>query len=119
VIAEYNTNPWVLLPPSKVNWILQQPDHILDVMQPRGERFKAKYTLPVGAHIEEVAALRQWLLRGVGNSTTSAMEEIGTGFDKLWDLDTESWRDVCVFSSMVQIIAPLMHRMFLNQPSCR
>jgi len=47
------------------------------------------------------------------------MEEIAATFDELWGTDTNGWKDVCVFDTIMQVVARASNRAFVGLPLCR
>jgi hypothetical protein len=58
------------------------------------------------------------LLRQLGNLTMDIMDELTTGLDETWGLDTEKWSSVCVFENMMATIARTSNRIFVGLPLC-
>jgi cytochrome P450 len=46
-------------------------------------------------------------------------DELQCTFDETWGLDTEEWKEVCIFDNMMIMIAHASNRMFLGFPLCR
>jgi cytochrome P450 len=111
----------VILPALSTDWIINQPDDILDAKQAQIDTLQADYTfrdkvIVHQPHHEHV--IKTDLLRQLGNLTMDIMDELTAGFDETWGFDTEEWKSVCVFENMRAIIARTSNRIFVGLPLC-
>lgn len=110
-----------LLPAASTEWIINQSDDVLNVKQAHIETLQADYTFsdptvvrqPHQDHIVKTDLLRQ-----LGSLTMDIMDELTTGFDETWGLDTEKWKSIRVFDNMMAIIARTSNRIFVGLPLC-
>ena len=111
----------VLLPAAAIEWIISQPDEVLDAQQIQIEDLQTDYTFsdPIIArqpHHEHV--IRTELRRQLGNLTLDVMDELTVGLDETWGLNTKEWKSIGVYDNMSSIIARSSTRVFLGLPLC-
>jgi hypothetical protein len=111
----------ILLPASSTEWIINQPDEILNVKQAHMDGLQSDYTFSDPAvvrqpHHEHV--IKTDLLRQLSSLTMDIMDELTTGFDETWGLETENWKSIGVFANMMAIIARTSNRIFIGLPLC-
>lgn len=46
-------------------------------------------------------------------------EEIASGFDETWGMDTQAWKEIVVFDNLMEIIPRAVNRMMVGLPLCR
>ena len=109
----------VVLPPGSTEWIINQPDEVLSVKEVHFEELQVDHTfsdpaitrMPYHEHV-----IKTDLLRHLGHLTMDIMDELKTGFDETWGLDTKEWTSIGVFDNMMTIIARTSNRIFVGLP---
>ena len=111
-----------MLPITSAQWLIDQPDHVLSVLDVHKKLLATEYTFwnpeivrnPTHEHI-----VRTDLTRQLGSLTTEIMAELEAGFDETWGFDTENWKRIGVFDNMMRIVARTSNRIFVGLPLCR
>jgi hypothetical protein len=111
----------VLLPAASTEWIINQPDDILNVKQAHIDALQADYTFTDPAVVRQPYhehVVKTDLLRQLGSLTMDIMDELAIVFDETWGLDTKKWKSIIVFENMMAIIARTSNRIFVGLPLC-
>lgn len=111
----------MLLPPSKANWVVEQPDDVLSVHELLCDVFQFEYTLmspEVTRSPTQTELIKRDLTRQVGPLTGVLMDEVQRSFDDIWGLETEHWREVRIHQTVQKIIARSSYRVFVGAPIC-
>ncbi len=110
-----------MIPPSQIAWLLAQPDHILNTKEVHADALQSDYTLlhpRIVRHPIHEEVIRRDLTRQLGSLAMEIMDELGSGFDQYWGLDTENWKEACVYENMMRFIARTSNRIFVGLPLC-
>jgi cytochrome P450 len=105
-----------------MQWLLEQPDNILSVSALHYDLLEGDYGFtdphllkdPYHEHV-----VHRSLARRVGPLVMDIWDEMQSALDTTWGLDTENWKDICVFDNMMIVIARASNRLFLGLPLCR
>ncbi len=111
----------ILLPATSTEWIVSQPDEVLNVKQAHIDALQANYTFSDPAivrHPHHEHIIKTDLTRQLGNLTMDIMDELMIGFDETWGLEIGKWKSVPVFENMMAIIARTSNRIFVGLPLC-
>lgn len=111
----------VLLPPSYTDWIINQPDDVLNVKEVHRQALQTEYTMAhpvIVQHPFHEDVVRRDLTRQLGSLTEEIMDELAAGFDQYWGMDTEDWKEICVWEDTMKIIAMTSNRIFVGLPLC-
>lgn len=111
----------VLLPPASTEWIINQPDDVLNVKEAHIEALQSDYTFTDPAVVRQPYhehVIKTDLTRQLGNLTMELVDELATGLDEIWGLDADQWKSVVVFKDMMAIIARTSNRIFVGLPLC-
>ncbi|KAI2635828.1 cytochrome P450 [Hypomontagnella submonticulosa] len=122
VLPYYINGPQVILPNSQIKWLLEQPDWVLSQERVNRQFLEADYTFlhanlvdgPVHPDI-----IQHQLTKKIGTFTDDIIEEANLCLEETWGLDTEEWREVKVYDTMLILIARLSTRVFIGLPLCR
>jgi hypothetical protein len=111
----------ILLPAASTEWIIDQPDEVLNVKQAHMDALQSDYTFSDPAvvsqpHHEHI--VKTDLLRQLGSLTMDIMDELTTSFDETWGMETKNWKSIGVFANMMAIIARTSNRIFVGLPLC-
>ena len=115
-------NSFVLVPPTHIKWITEQPETILNVKEMQKESLQTDYSLldPSMADrpIHELT-IRRDLTRGLGALVPVIMEELSVGVDQFWGTEEGEWREVCPFEDCMSIVSRASNRIFVGLPLCK
>lgn len=63
--------------------------------------------------------IKNELTKQIGGFTDDIVEEMTTCLKECWGTDTDQWREIQVYDTMLDVIARLSTRVFIGQPLCR
>jgi hypothetical protein len=112
----------IVLPASATTWLINQPNDVLSTQAAHADQLQPKFcwVQPIMAldpfHEETI---KHELTRRLGSLTMDIMDKLGTSFDEIWGTNTVDWQEVCVFTTLMQIIARASNRVFVGLPLCR
>lgn len=110
-----------MLPPSKVNWLVDQPEDVMSVRKLLSDVFQLDYTLMSPEVVRtsiQTELIKRDLTRQVGPLMSELSDEVERSFDDIWGLETNRWREVCIYETMQKIIARSSYRAFVGAPIC-
>ena len=122
IVPLTGTGDLVLLPRSDIQFVVDQPDTVLNMHTQVEESLQIDYTVtdpnlvhnPVHHHLITTTLTNQ-----VGNLVPDVADETAWSVDRHWGVDTDRWTDVCVFETMCGIIGSVTNRVFVGLPYCR
>ncbi|KAL8737232.1 MAG: hypothetical protein Q9181_001886 [Wetmoreana brouardii] len=122
LLPDFSGKPIIIVPPSQLKWLTDQPDHVLSTAAFHYDAQQGDYAFthprllqdPYHEHV-----LHKTLPRKVGALVPDLWDEIAHTFDHTWGTDTQSWKEVGVHESIDHLVAPTVNRMILGLPSCR
>ena len=71
------------------------------------------------SNLFHVEVVRRDLTRSLSSTAGPVADELGAALDEHWGTDTEVFRDIPAFESMMNILARAIGRVFVGQPLCR
>lgn len=111
--------PEVVLPPSQVRWLVEQPDNVLSIDECLIKDLEFSYTTPKAwsfarpFHVEAINKLRLDSLVG------DMAEEVRDSIDREWGTDTENWKEVNIEHTMGYVLTQITARVFVGEPLCK
>lgn len=121
MVKNLNETVTLLLPPEKAQWIADQPQTVLNSRESLRQVLKMDYTFPdpeLAAHPAHVDVIKQGLNRNMLAVTPGIIDEMSLAFDEVWGTDTEEWKDVGVFNTLLQVITRTANRALVGLPLC-
>ena len=113
--------PEVVLPPSQLSWILNQPASVLSVIELHRQALQSDYTMldsNIVRHPIHERMIVENMIKQVGTFTEPVMDEFSHCFEDYWALRDNDWHDVCLWDSTLKFIARVSHRTFVGLPLC-
>ena len=111
----------ILLPPNAFTWLAEQTDINLSLsaVLHKSMQFEHTFLLPrlAGSYLG-ADTIKIDLTRHFGSLIPELLDEADAAFADMWGLDTEQWNEVCVFSTLMQIVARVGNRAFVGKPLC-
>ena len=110
--------PEVVLPPSQVRWLVEQPESVLSIDRALKKDLEFDYTTPTAwsftrpFHVEAINKLR------LDNLVEDMSEEVQESIDREWGLDTTKWKDVNIEDTMRNVLVQITARVFVGPPLC-
>ncbi|KAI1367696.1 cytochrome P450 [Xylaria arbuscula] len=122
VLPYFINGPQVVLPPSQIPWLMEQPDDVLSQEAVNREFLQADYSFfhanmvdgPVHPEI-----IQHQFTKKIGNFSDDIVDEVRACLDDCWGTDTEEWREVKVYDTMLLVISRMSLRVFMGLPLCR
>ncbi|KAF4631039.1 hypothetical protein G7Y89_g7099 [Cudoniella acicularis] len=93
----------LLIPASRVKWIVNQADSALD---------------SAAMQKELEGNIRRDLTRSLPSLIPEIIDELEGAIDDGWVCDTDKWNDVVVFETMLKVVAITSNRVFIGLPLC-
>lgn len=122
MLPYYINGPQIILPNSQIRWLLEQPDTVLSQEKVNRQFLEADYTFlhanlvdgPVHPEI-----IQHQLTKRLNTFTNDVVEEVNICLEEIWGTDTEEWREVKVYDTMLTLVARLSTRVLVGVPLCR
>lgn len=101
---------------------MEQPDDVLSQEAVNREFLQADYSFfhanmvdgPVHPEI-----IQHQFTKKIGNFADDIVDEVRACLDDSWGTDTEEWREVKVYDTMLLLISRMSLRVFMGLPLCR
>jgi hypothetical protein len=122
VLPNVLTGPEVVLPKSQMEWLMQQPDDVLDQNEVNRDFLQADHTMLHRKVIFDSVhgeVIKKELTRGLGEFTGAVIEEIDYAFRLAWGVDTKEWREIVTYDTMSEIISRISNRVLVGLPLCK
>jgi len=106
---------------AQMDWLLQQPDSVLDQNEVNRQFLQADYTMlhpKVVRDTVHAEVIRRELTKQLGDFTGDVVEEIDFAFIKNWGTDTKEWKEVVAYDTMSDIISRISNRVLVGLPLC-
>lgn len=111
----------ITLPPEKLSWLLEQPDHVVSAADFHYEILAGRYAWTDGS-INRILfhehVVHKYIVRRDAKLLAGMWDEIGTAVDELWGTSPE-WHDVGVLASSSELILRVVNRALVGLPLCR
>lgn len=107
---------------SQMEWLLQQPDNVLDQNEVNRDFLQADYTMLHPKVIRDTVhaeVIRHELTKKLGDFTGDVVEEIDLAFRENWGVDSTKWTEVSVYGTMSDVITRLSNRVLVGVPLCK
>ncbi|KAG9233638.1 putative Ent-kaurene oxidase [Amylocarpus encephaloides] len=122
VLPNFLTGPEVIIPLSMMDWLLQQPDSVLNQGEINRDFLQADHTMLHQKVITDTVhadVIRKELTRNLGLFTGDVIEEVDFAFRKAWGVDEKDWKTVGAYDTMTEVIARISNRVLVGLPLCR
>ena len=112
----------VMVPQEHISWLVDQKDRVLSAEVARKKNLAWKWLFP--STVDPVHDLivfdvvRRELPRNLGVLQPVILEEMCKAINTSMSLETDGWRDVCLWKSMRRIIEAVSNRLLFNLPLC-
>ncbi|KAH9904308.1 cytochrome P450 [Xylariomycetidae sp. FL2044] len=121
VLPYYINGPQVILPPSQLHWLLEQPDSVLSQLHVNRQFLQSDYTFLHANLVDSPVhpeVVRHQLTKGITKFSADVADEMKASIEENWGLDTE-WHEVRVYETMLSVISRLSLRVFMGLPLVR
>lgn len=122
VLPNITTGPELILPASQIEWVLQQPDTVLDQEKVNQLFLQAEHTLLHPRIITDsvhIGVIRDEMSKQLGRVTDEVNDEVDFAFRKSWGVNTKEWTEVCIYDSILEIIGRVSLRVLVGLPLCK
>ncbi|KAF7191122.1 Cytochrome P450 monooxygenase [Pseudocercospora fuligena] len=120
ILPQFSSDPVVILPPERLNELLNLPDNKVDPHLPNSESIATKYTVgedvSFGPHIDIV---RRQLTRKLHTLTTDVYEELVFSTKQNWPANKTEWTKVKTHPTCMKIVSRAANRVFAGKTLCR
>ncbi|KAL8377290.1 hypothetical protein RB595_008126 [Gaeumannomyces hyphopodioides] len=122
VLPHVLTGPEVVLPPSQVRWLLEQPDSVLSQTEVNRRFLEADHTFLHPNIVREPVhpgVIRRELTGRLGSFAGDIADELDRCFRERWGVDAGAWREVRVYDTALDVISRLSVRALVGEELCR
>jgi hypothetical protein len=112
----------VIIPPSYIDWLLQQPDTVLCQNEVNRQFLQADYTMLHPKIIHDTIhadVLRKELTKQLGEFTGDVIDEVDFAFRRNWGESTKEWKEVTLYDTMLDVIGRVSNRLLVGLPLCK
>ena len=111
-----------MVPKEHLRWMVKQPETVLSARLPQVGRFAIEYLVPgldVNHDLFMMDVIRKDLTRNLGRLQPSIYQDISESIDELMGIDTDNWREVCLWETMQKTVFKSTNRVFVGLPLCQ
>ncbi|KAK5127729.1 hypothetical protein LTR08_004229 [Meristemomyces frigidus] len=122
ISPDFSGTPSVVVSREDIKWLIDHDDRGVSVSEMHHEQlegahvFTDPYLLERPFH-EDV--IHRSLARKLPQLIPDVQDEVAHAMDDVFGVDTEEWKEICVFEAMMSVIARISNRMFVGLPLCR
>ncbi|KAK1226155.1 hypothetical protein PQX77_010865 [Marasmius sp. AFHP31] len=128
IVPTWTKGPQILVPPSLINWLAHEPEHVLNARDCTFEDMQFAYTT---AHPEIMnndmldLMIKRELTRHVGNLNDKICTEVDVAMGEMFgtgDLAENGegeWREVGVWDSSIRLVVKAANSVFVGSELCR
>lgn len=112
----------VVIPSSQGQWLVDQPDAVLSSTIRQNELLQSKYTFPIAKMADRpyhAHVVKTDLTRRLGSLSEEIWTELSVALDEHWGSDTEEWKEVNVFQTMLRVVTRTSNRVFVGERMCK
>ncbi|KAI0973768.1 cytochrome P450 [Xylaria arbuscula] len=122
VLPYFINGPQVVLPPSQIPWLLEQPETVLSQEHVNRQFLESDYAFfhanmvdgPVHPEI-----IQHQLTKKLNGFADDLVEEVRACLDDYWGTDTEEWREIKIYDTVLLTMTRLVTRALMGRPLCR
>ncbi|KAI8628117.1 cytochrome P450 [Xylariaceae sp. FL1651] len=122
VLPYYINGPQVILPPSQIPWLIEQPDDVLSQEHVNRQFLEADYAFFHANMVKDPVhpeIIQHQLTKKINTFADDIVDEMCASLEDNWGTDTEGWREVKVYDTMLDVITRLSIRVFMGLSLCR
>ena len=111
-----------MVPKEHLRWMVEQPETVLSARLPQVGRFAIEYLAPgldVNHDLFMMDAVRKDLTRNLGRLQSSIYQDMSESIDELMGIDTDNWREICLWETMQKTVFKSTNRVFVGLPLCQ
>ncbi|KAI1432966.1 cytochrome P450 [Xylaria sp. CBS 124048] len=122
VLPYFINGPQVILPPSQIPWLMEQPEDVLNQERVNRQFLQADYAFFHANLVEgpvHPEIIQHQLTKKLDSFADDIVDEARASLEDSWGVDTEAWREVSVYDTVLHIISRLSVRVLMGPPLCR
>lgn len=122
IFPDFSGTPNVIIPREDIKWLIDHDDKGVSVSEMHYEQLEGAYLFTDPYLLERPFhedVIHKALARKIGLLVPQVQDEMQHAMDDAFGLDTEEWREICVFETTMKVIARVSNRMFVGLPLCR
>ncbi|KAI1117650.1 cytochrome P450 [Nemania sp. NC0429] len=122
VLPYFINGPQVVLPPSQIPWLVAQTDDVLSQEDVNRQFLESDYSFfqaNMVRHPVHPEIVQHELTRKLGGFVDDIVDEARAGLDEHWGTDTEEWREVRVYDTVLLVVARMTLRVLMGPALCR
>ena len=111
----------IVLPSESVPWMIDQPDSVLCSIDVLKTQLQLEHTFEdpgIVHHPTHHDTIKQDLTRQLANLTEDLIDELTSAFNDGWGRLDGEWNEVCVFQTMMRIVARASNRVLVGPGLC-
>ncbi|KAK5942138.1 hypothetical protein PMZ80_006092 [Knufia obscura] len=112
----------VVIPPNESEWLFEQTDSAVSDTVNLNNELQAEATIgePFMVHAPTVRGIiTRDLTKNLSALTSDIFDELSTAVDEAWGIDTQEWKEVNPFTTLLGIIARTSNRAYVGPQLCR
>lgn len=118
VLPHILTGPEVVLPPSAARWLCEQPEHVMSQNEVNRQFLEADHTFFHPNIVREPIhpeVIRRELTHKLSDFADDIVEELQLSLEENWGTNTEKWKEVNLYDTMLDIISRLSMRVLVGK----
>ncbi|OIW26609.1 cytochrome P450 [Coniochaeta ligniaria NRRL 30616] len=118
VLPHILTGPEVVLPVSAARWLCEQPEHVMSQNEVNRQFLEADHTFFHPNIVREPIhpeVIRRELTHKLGTFAEDIAEELELCLEENWGVDTEDWKEVNLYDTMLDVISRLSMRVLVGK----
>jgi hypothetical protein len=118
VLPHILTGPEVVLPVSAARWLCEQPEHVMSQNEVNRQFLEADHTFFHPNIVREPIhpeVIRRELTHKLGHFADDIVEELQLCLEENWGTDTEEWKEVNLYDTMLDVISRLSMRVLAGK----
>ncbi|KAI1427670.1 cytochrome P450 [Xylaria sp. FL1777] len=122
VLPYFINGPQVVLPPSQIQWLTEQADDVLSQEHVNRQFLQADYAFFHANMVDDPVhpeIIQHQLTKKINGFADDIVDEVRACLDECWGTDTEEWREVKVYDTLLLLITRMSIRVFMGLPLCR
>ncbi|KAI1159492.1 cytochrome P450 [Nemania serpens] len=122
VLPYFINGPQVVLPPSQIPWLVAQSEDVLSQEHVNRQFLESDYSFFQANRVRDPVhpeITQHQLTRRIGGFVDDIVDEARASIDEYWGTDTEQWREVRVYDTVLLVIARMTLRVLAGLPLCR
>lgn len=112
----------MVLPPSQIPWLVAQSEDVLSQEHVNRQFLESDYSFFQANRVRDPVhpeITQHQLTRRIGGFVDDIVDEARASIDEYWGTDTEQWREVRVYDTVLLVIARMTLRVLAGLPLCR